>query len=590
MKNNNKINLMSSAIFFSVTVCLFAPFEIYIANKDEMWFRLSAFWWIPVLVCFTVFGCIYALGCLLKNDVKKIYLAFCFAMALCMYVQGNFLSLKVGVMNGAQIEWDKYTLRMVSNLIIWIFIIVVCVCFVIFREETFFKISKGIASFLTAVQIVALLVLFTTIGIEGNYVKNTYTFVSDEGLYEVGKDENVIIFCLDMFDNEYFKTIYENEPGIANEFDGFTYFSNFTGTYSTTTYALPHLFTGKIYRNEGTLYEWNNLRAEEGTYIDEFIEEGYDLGIYSIGYSVIPNKYVLEAENYVEAPLYITNYLHFSYDLYQLVACKYFPDIVKPYIWMDGTEFDYWKGYKSDNQPYDGTNASFRDGLIENGVSLSESSKQFKFIHINASHYPYDIDENANDVEKDSVTDVQCARGVLRMVQWYLEELKKNGSYDDTVIIITADHGYYWDGVLTSPVCLIKPKKATDTLQTNGAPTSQVDLPATLIDLAGINSNVDYGKSVFEYSQDEDRERYFYQYYLSETDSSWKWRLIEYKIDNDGNDRENFHLTDNEYTVSGIKIQHKMYCKTCNGEYANKEDEQREPSRVVHIKRNNYPE
>lgn len=590
MKNKNRENIISVAVFFSITLCLFAPFEIYFANKDEMWFRLSAFWWIPILVCFVVFGCIYTVGSILKNGIKRIYLAICFAMALCMYMQGNFLSLKVGVMNGAQIEWDMYTLRMIGNLIIWLFVIAVWICIAIFKEEIFLKVSKGIAIFLTAVQIVTLLIFFVTLVIKGDYVKNTYTFLSDEGLYKVGKDENVIIFCLDMFDDDYFKAIYENEPDIGNDFEGFTYFSNFTGTYSTTSYSLPHLFTGKIYHNEGTLNEWNDLCTEAGTYVDEFTEAGYDLDIYSIGYSVIPSKYVLEAENYVEAPLYITNYLRFSCDLYQLVACKYFPDMVKPYIWMDGTEFDYWKGYKSESRPYDGTNASFRDGLIENGVTLSESSRQFKFIHINASHYPYDIDENANDVEKDSVTDVQCARGALRMVQWYLEELKKNGGYDEAVIIITADHGYYWDGVLTSPVCLIKPKGARGVLQINSVPASQVDLPATLIELAGINSVDDYGKSIFEYSQDEDRDRFFYQYYLSETNSSWKWRLIEYKIDSAGNDRENFHLTDNEYTISGTKIPHKMYCKTCNGEYVNKEDEQKEPSRVVHVKRNNYPE
>lgn len=590
MKKNDKNDIISVSLFLCVTIFLFAPFEMYISNKDEMWFNLSSFWWIPVVLCLAAIICSCVIGFALKSPFRRVYVALLFAIALCTYVQGNFLNIDVGVLNGGQVAWSEYTLKMIINFLVWILIIAISIALSIYKKDIFQKAGIAISYFLAAVQIVTLAVLLISTALEGGYSANVYTFVSDEGLYEVGKNENVIVFCLDMFDDKYFSEIYAQEPDIADELEGFTYFSNFTGTYSTTTYSLPHLFTGKTYYNDGSLYEWNNLRAEEGTYVDEFLSNGYDLGIYSIGYSVIPSKYVTEADNYVEAPLYITNYLHFSYDLYQLVACKYFPDIVKPYIWMNGTEFDYWKGSRSDEQPYDGSNASFREGLLENGISLSEEDNQFKFIHINASHYPYDIDENANDVEPDSVEDIQCARGALRMVQWYMEGMKKNGRYDDAVIVITADHGYYWDGVLTNPVCLIKPRNSTGVLKINNAPVSQVDLPATLLELSEINNSADYGKSVFEYTETEERDRYFYQYYLAETDSTWKWRLIEYRIDSSGNEENNFHLTDVEYTVNGNKIEHAKYCQTCNGEYYNKEDEQKDPPRILHVKRNNYPE
>lgn len=589
MKDLKKRNIVSIAVFFCMTVFLFAPFEMYISNRTEMWFKISEFWWIPVLACLVSLVLICIIGCLLNGKGKEIYSAIIFALALCMYLQGNFLNLQVGVLNGSQIEWDNYAVKMWLNIIVWVGIIISCLILCLYNTDVFKKVSRLASLFLAGVQGLTLVALLVPLFFETDYNKDTYEFVSTEGLYDVG-EENVVVFCLDMFDDRYFKEIYQNEPEIVKDLEGFTYFSNFTGTYSTTSYSLPHLFSGKIYYNEGSLNEWNNLRAEEGTYIDEFIDEGYELGIYSIGYSTIPEKYVKCAVNYEEAPLYITDNFRFAIDLYKLVGCKYFPDILKPYIWMDGTEFDNWKGVKSDNIPYDGTNAAFRDGILTNGITVSESDKQFKFIHINASHYPYDIDENANDVEKDSVTDVQCARGALRMVQWYLEELKKNDKYADTVVVITADHGYYWDGVLTSPVCLVKPRNSTGDMQVSNAPTSQVDLPATIIELAEVNAEADYGKSVFEYEDNENRERYFYQYYLGETNSSWKWRLIEYEIDNSGNTEEYFDLTGNEYTVNGNKIQHKEYCKTCNGEYANVEDAQRNPKRIVHVKRENYPE
>lgn len=590
MKYHENKNVISGSLFFSVTICLFAPYEMYIANKKEMWFKLSAFWWMPVVLFLLVLSGFCVIGFILKGIAKRTYAALLFATALCIYIQGNFLNIDLGVMNGGTIAWREYTSQMMIHLVVWILIIATSIVLSIYKKNFFQKAALAISLYLIAVQVVTLLVLLFSIIKKGDYATDTYAFLSNKGLYEVGTEENVIVFCLDMFDDTYFKTIYEEEPEIADEFEGFTYFSNFTGTYSTTMYSLAHLLTGKVFLNNVSFYEWKDNKAVEGTYVDEFINNGYELGIYSSELSFIPENYKKAAGNYVEESLYITNNLNFAYDLYKLVACKYLPDIIKPFIWMDGTEFDDWKGGESDCLPYSTQNSSFRDGILDNGISIADSNKQFKFIHINGSHYQYTIDENANDVEPDSVSVIQCARGAIRIVQWYMEEMKKNGSYDSAVIVITADHGYYLDAVLASPVCLIKPRNATGTMKISNAPVCQVDLPATLVDLSNVNSDIDYGKSVFEYDESEERDRYFYLYYLNEKNNKERMRLIEYRIDNVSNSRESFHLTDVEYTVNGNRIEHSKYCQTCNDKCSDIETEQIDFPKVVHDKGKNYPE
>lgn len=125
--------------------------------------------------------------------------------------------------------------------------------------------------------------------------------------------------------------------------------------------------------------------------------------------------------------------------------------------------------------------------------------KQIKFIHITGAHYPYLIDENAQEVGPDSVSGVQCARGVLCIVKEYFDELRKNGVYDNSNIILAADYGYFWDDVLTNPLFVVKPHDSSGELILNNAPVCQAD----------------------------------------------------------------FVLTDVEYTVRGEKIQHSKYCKTC---------------------------
>lgn len=582
--------LLCIVLFLGFTSCIYAPYELYLTNRDEFWFQLSLFWWIPLLVGACAMLLAVGVGMLFNGKLLVLYETFLFAMAVCMYIQGNFLNLDVGVMNGAEVEWSHYYRHFLIDALILCAIIVVLMAIALKKTDAFEKAAMYASFFFSAIQLVSLLFLLIPVIASGEAGGDSTDFASDKGLYEVGEESNIIVFVLDMYDDEYFKEILSTEPEIKNELDGFTYFSNFTGSYSTTSYALAHLSTGMYTHNESELLTWVKNVSEKRQYLDELAEDGYQMYLYSSTMGCLPKRFVKVSKNYINAPLKISSKLHFTYDLYQLAALKYFPDFVKPFLWMTGTEFDYWKSVDSRYNPYSVDNLVFKEGLEKQGISKGEDARQFKFIHLNGSHYPYEIDENAKRVEADSVTAVQCARGALRIVQQYLEELKKNGSYDNSAIIITADHGYYWDGVLTNPVFMVKPKGASGELVVNDAPVCQGDFAPTVLELAGLNQDHSYGESAFEISKGSQRERYFYQYYLQERSNTGEvFRLIEYKIGSESNDPSGYELTDVEYTVNGEKIQHSKYCKTCKGEVAEDGDEY-DPPRVVHEKDDGYPE
>ena len=42
--------LLCIVLFLGFTSCIYAPYELYLTNRDEFWFQLSLFWWIPLLV------------------------------------------------------------------------------------------------------------------------------------------------------------------------------------------------------------------------------------------------------------------------------------------------------------------------------------------------------------------------------------------------------------------------------------------------------------------------------------------------------------------------------------------------------------
>jgi len=582
--------LLCIILFLGFTSCIYAPYELYLINRDEFWFQLSLFWWIPLLVGAGAMLLAICIGMFLKGKLLRLYEVSLFSIGICMYIQGNFLNLDVGVMNGAEVDWSQHYGRFLIDGIV-LLAIFTGLLIIAWKKRLFFKKAAGyISLFMMLMQLVTLIVLLIPVIFPEEADDSSTNFASDKGLYEVGDDSNIIVFVLDMYDDEYFKEILASEPEIKKELDGFTYFSNFTGSYSTTSYALAHLSTGKYCYNESELLSWVRSVSEERQYMDELVDDGYEMYLYSSTMGCISQRFVKMSKNYINAPLKISNKLHFTYDLYQLVMLKYFPDFVKPILWMTGTEFDYWKSVDSQYNPYSVDNLVFKSGLEEKGISINEDAKQFKFIHLNGSHYPYEIDENAKRVEPDSVSAVQCARGALRIVQEYLYELKKSGNYDNSAIIITADHGYYWDGVLTNPVFLVKPKGALGELVMNEAPVCQGDFAPTVLELAGLNENHEYGESAFEIPQNSQRERYFYQYYLQERSTAGEvFRLIEYKIGSESNDPSEYELTDVEYTVDGEKIQHSKYCKTCKGEVTENEDEY-DPPRLVHQKDTGYPQ
>lgn len=562
-KGQIKAESIAVPLFFSFMIFIYAPFEIFCLNKGEFWFRLQDFWYIPIVTGVMAFGGSYAIAVMLNGRLRSCYLVLLFSLGICCYLQGNFFNLKIGVLNGEEIKWSDYAIPVVRNTLIWIGIFLIIVVLAV-KWKDFLKLATVISFLISGILLVTLTVLlFSQILYEKEDAEVAY--MSNEALYEVG-DDGIVVILLDMFDNKYFSDLLNRKPELYNSLDGFTYFENCSGAYSTTNYSLNCLFTGHYYHNEGA--KWQDEVISEGWYIDELLDDGYSVYTYCpVG--LIPDKLAQKvSKNYVEGTLFISNKLHFSYDLYQLVICKYFPDCLKPFFWLSGNEFDVWKAVKqpSDQEvffdSFSSSNNQFKVGLEKGGVTLNNNEKQYKFIHLDGTHYPYTTDEVGNSVDENWDSLEACEEGCFYIMCEYIDSLKEAGIYDKMSIVILADHGYYTDGALTSPVLLVKPKNSRGKLEKNNAPVSQIDFSATVLDLAGLDYSNQEGVSVLS-DIDVNRKRYFYQYNLSE-EGSMRYRLIEYIVGNEGNSRENFQLTDREFTPQGTLISHSKYCRTCS--------------------------
>lgn len=114
-----------SVVALAFEVSLYAPLESFFLNRDEFWFKLGDL----ILATIPVFLCLVVLLLIpyvfFKNRVREIYSVILAIITLIIYLQGNFMGLKVGVMNGADIVWKDYLPRMVLNLFVWVILLLI---------------------------------------------------------------------------------------------------------------------------------------------------------------------------------------------------------------------------------------------------------------------------------------------------------------------------------------------------------------------------------------------------------------------------------------------------------------------------------
>ena len=583
------ISLVSVVVFFIFTIGIYAPYELYLSNTTEFWFTLSQFWWLPVLFSLACAAILILIGALLRKNAYLAYLGILFGVALATYLQGNFLGLDLGPLTGSNINWIDYKWDVFFNAAVWILCIAASVAAVFCIKKHGTTVVSCASMLFTAMQLCALVIMLLNVPAESD-ASGEPKFISDKNLYTVGSEENIVVLLLDMFDDHYFREILESEPEIANQLDGFTYFTNNTGTYTATMYSVASLLSGS-YINPA-LQQCDTFAAmiEEAytnnPYLDELHDAGYSVNLYT--YGDLPSSSALEiASNYINGDTYIASNVVFTKTLYRLVATKYLPDIVKPFVWLGGTEFNDMKATDTNGyEPYSTNNTWFYDGLKENNLTVSsDTEKMFKFIHINGPHPPYEVGADGEAIEptSDPSYAIPCARGSLTIALQYLNRLKEIGMYDNTSIIIMADHGLCPDGHLSSPIFLAKPANSTGTRTASNAPVCQMDFDATVLGFAGLNEDESYGRSAFDFAEGEERERLYYEYYLEEPNHSIMWRQIEFSISSESNARESYTLTGREILHDGTVISHKEHCVYCqSGETAPIETDENWPVTVIH--------
>lgn len=494
MKKLWKNELFVSIVLFVMTICIFGPLELYVTNQAEIWFGFSDALIVCGLMSVVAIVVLGGIGLLLRGKLRSLFSALLFIMTLCLYIQGNYLNISYGVLDGKSIEWSAYTKYAVINTLCWGVAMVLLLLLRRKKPQQFQRLARCATLFVVFVQILTLGVLF--IGADVLKEDDGRQLTVDH-MTELGNKDNIVIFVLDTFDDPLMDSLMESDGEYyQSAFTDFTRFTDCAAGGATTAAAMPIIITGEYYKNGMSYSGYVDSSFNTDGLYDALKAQNYSIGLYTEPVYVGDSASDFVA-NYVEGRGTPNSYLGLTAQYGKFTIFKYMPHVLKQYFWCYTAELEAYKPSAS----YTFDDAKLHQSFADNGIqTVGENS--FRLFHLSGAHYPYNMNEYAQADE--TATREQQARGCLYIVEEYIKQMKACGVYDDSLIIITADHGDAAN--YSAPILFVKERGTNGKYVESDAPVSHSDLHATLFAYLGMEA----GETFFDVSPTEQRDRLFH--------------------------------------------------------------------------------
>ncbi|PWM72480.1 MAG: hypothetical protein DBX45_08290 [Oscillospiraceae bacterium] len=552
-----RIALLCAAAF-CFTVIVFGPLELFIGNSGFFPFSFGVVW--PAMAVTGVVACavITAVLLLVRGKVYNTLVSLLFSGLLCGWLQRNLLNdiTNHGSLDGSAVEWEHFMKTTVLNLALWAAIFTLVFLLLYFSRKIWSMAVQWGSALLLGAQAVALVMLLIRTDIPSP--QNGY--LSKATMFDVSPKQNVVMFLLDRYDNTFADQVLEEDPELWEDFSGFTYYRNFTGSYSRTFPSVNYILTGSKSEYVTQPAEYAEQAWGGQTLVRRIHDAGYGTKIYTDSrYTFINTDYLGDSVDNVVHEAKSADDRRLVCSMLKLSAYLYSPECLKPSFRMYTGDLD---GIISTEDAWiDDEVAHFR-GIVPDGVSIGDGENEngsFIFYHFRGCHDPYTMDENGNPAEFDyndqehSNTLYSQLRGDLKMIKSYMQQLDDLGLLDDTTIIVTADHGRTGtvpdlsDGMSRCPTLWVKPAGAdrSEPMQISNKQVCQDNMRSTVLDCFGLKQDSD-PRTLDEIGEDEELERYFWAQCCDESATHRDYNMLTYRITGDATDMNNWELVSTE--------------------------------------------
>lgn len=519
-------------LFFSFTLFIFAPYEIYFTNIDN--FKFSVYDIISFTVLFFVSSFIglffiYQILFMFLKKISQFLLIVLFGTTFAFYIQGNYLRTDYGVLNGEQVDWSLYTKDGVVSVLFWIFILGGLI-FVLLKYGLY-KCEKTIITVSVCVVLVQIVTL-TIVGItsDGFKVKREYVTTTEKE-FSMSSSKNLVVLILDTFDSRVFNEMVETEKGnyYKDMLEDFTYYRNTTGMYAYTDLAIPFILSGKEYKNEEDFGDYVEEAYGQSDILHHLAKNDWLTSVYTTT-NIPQHQLDYNISNIKNVELTVSSHRKLASYLYSFVGYRYLPFQLKKFCWFYPDDINNLISIKdSDLEFFEWSNYYFDWDMP--AMTADEKKNTFHFYHLEGTHIPFTM--NADFSGSDSETSIADeTKGIMVLVNKYIKLLKEKGIYDNTAIVILGDHGFL--DRRQCPVLLVKGIRDSKDFEVSDIPVSFADLQSTYIALSDGKS----GSDLYVESEQNKKNRFFYSYDINEETGKRKADIDKFEITGDSFDDE----------------------------------------------------
>lgn len=536
------INNICVSLCLGFLLSVFAPLEFYLSNKNSFNFGAKEFLVYSFVIClfFTLtLGVCLSLLQLASDNIYSVIVYILVGITIALYIQGNINPTDYGTLDGSLIDWTRYRVEGIVSVATFIVVpVVITIVGKKIGDERFVKYCRNISIVLLLYFSLNIILLAVSQG--GINKKSEYVATTSQ-LFDYSNDENIVVLMLDSYDSVIMNQILEddNDDKYHTILEDFVFYRNTSGMYSYTGLAVPHYISGIEYHNEMTVGDYLINGYRDSRLLGVLEKNDWNIGIYSP--VLFPDSDIsLRVNNVSLVNRTVSSHRRLLVTMYKLVAFKYLPQTVKPYFWFyPEDELSSMADNREGVEIYSDSNIRFNNELTN--ITATDSNNKFKFIHLYGAHEPYTLDEEFNEIE--GGTDIVTSdKGVLKMVDAYLTKLREEGVYDNTSIIICADHG---TEVRTAPLFMIKYKNADHPLRTNDVAFSYANINDLLINLIETNGNEELAEVLMDTLSSGYRHILQYTHNAGLGYDSYCSDITEYEVDG-------YVWDNNSYRATGV--------------------------------------
>lgn len=528
-----------AVVLLTFTFFIFAPIDLFFSQHNEFSFSLSHI--LPMLIGLFIGGVavLLSLCAVIPQKALKYVLAFFYASAFTIYLQGNFLPNNFGSLNGEEIKWSAHIGSIVVSSLVMLAIFITVFYFAR-KTKKALGIYKRIGLAIIAIQIVALcspIISFSQINNEPEAVLST------ERQFDVSKKSNTIVFVLDCFDSSVFKELLEKQKSsMEKEWEDFVYYPNIVAGAARTKYAIPFILTGHTNTEPISYIEYLRRSFNKSELIKTLNALDYDARLYTTKKFIDTNQ-TKAFQNLVTSKIEINSKASLTALYLRLVAFRYAPAFTKRFFWLYSGDFDKYIA-TSDIlcQPYKIDDAEFYQMFKERGLALTDD-RVFRFYHLRGAHPPYTLNERAERVRLGESDEIRQAVGSLNIVQEYLSQLKRLGVYDNSEIFVMSDHGCR--GIDQNPLFMIKERNSRAAFTSDEIALSYKDL------VAMFSRSLEQAPICVSDFDCKNKIRYYYRQFVNRQEL-----LTEYASSGYAGDAGSFYTTGKIYYGNSKKTNH----------------------------------